>query len=73
MATEVKSILGPNIYVGEATVGDAKSWGLFPGLEYLYGAERSSNPRDFSEKLADRRTPNPNKSFDTTDGCDYRA
>lgn len=61
VATEVKSILGPNIYVGEATVGDAKSWGLFPGLEYLYGAERSSNPRDFSEKLADRRTPNPNK------------
>ncbi|MDB6056218.1 MAG: Endo-beta-mannanase, partial [Verrucomicrobiales bacterium] len=60
-ATEVASILGPNIYVGDGTVGEAKTWGLFPGLEYLYGAERSSNPRDFSDKLADRRTPNPNK------------
>ncbi|MGZ5566106.1 MAG: beta-galactosidase [Limisphaerales bacterium] len=60
-ATEISSILGPNIYVGDGTFGDAKSWGLFPGLEYLYGAERSSNPRDFSEKLADRRTPNPSK------------
>jgi hypothetical protein len=58
---EINSILGPNIYVGEGTYGAAKSWGLFPGLEYLYGAERSSNPRDFSEKLADRRSPNYRK------------
>jgi hypothetical protein len=58
---EVSSILGPNIYVGDGTFGDAKSWGLFPGLECLYGAEPSSNLRDFSEKYADRRSPNPNK------------
>src|SRR4030095_3406846 len=25
------------------------------------GAERSSNPRDFAENLADRRTPHPHK------------
>lgn len=59
--TAIKSILGPNIRVGGRTVGAAKTWGLFPGLEYLYGGERSSNPRDFTEKLADRRTPDYRK------------
>ena len=54
-------LLGPNIYVGDGTVGEAKNWGLFPGLEYLFGAERSSNPRDFALNLADRRTPHPHK------------
>jgi hypothetical protein len=52
---------GPNIYVGEGTTGAAKSWGLFPGLEYLYGPERSSNERDFAPPLADRRTPHPHQ------------
>src|SRR6185436_13796193 len=52
----VRRLLGPNIYVGDGTTGEAKSWGLFPGLEYLFGAERSSNPRDFAPNLADRRT-----------------
>jgi hypothetical protein len=54
-------LLGPNIYVGDGMTGDAKSWGLFPGLEYLFGCERSSNPRDFAPNLADRRTPHPHK------------
>jgi hypothetical protein len=58
---EIKLLLGPNIYVGDETTGDAKSWGLFPGLEYLYGAERSSNRRDFNPPLDDRRTPHPHK------------
>jgi hypothetical protein len=57
----IRRLLGPNIYVGDGTTGEAKSWGLFPGLEYLFGAERSSNPRDFAENLADRRTPHPHK------------
>jgi CARDB len=57
----VKALWGPNLYVGEGTSGDAKTWGLFPGLEYLYGAEPSSNPRDFAPPLDDRRTPHPNK------------
>lgn len=57
----VKALWGPNIYVGEGTTGEAKTWGLFPGLECLYGGERSSNPRDFSSNLADRRTPHPYK------------
>jgi len=58
---EVKLLLGPNLYVGQSTTGQAKSWGLFPGLEFLYGAERSSNPRDFKAPLDDRRTPHPHK------------
>src|SRR6185436_6009192 len=57
----VKALWGPNLYVGEGTSGDAKTWGLFPGVEYLYGAEQSSNPRDFAPPLDDRRTPHPNK------------
>ena len=57
----IRALYGPNLYVGDGTSGDAKTWGLFPGLEYLYGAEPSSNPRDFAPKLADRRTPHPHK------------
>jgi hypothetical protein len=57
----MRALLGPNLYVGDGTSGEAKSWGLFPGLEYLYGPERSSNERDFAPALADRRTPDPFK------------
>src|SRR6266496_2869102 len=39
----IRRLLGPNLYVGDGTTGEAKRWGLFPGLEYLLGAERSSN------------------------------
>ena len=59
---QVRGLLGPNIYVGDGTGGEAKTWGLFPGLEYLFGAEPSSNPRDFAPNLADRRTPHPHKN-----------
>ncbi len=52
---------GPNFYVGDGGAGQAKTWGLFPGLEFLYGAEPSSNVRDFAPTLADRRTPVPEK------------
>ena len=52
-----RTFWGPNIYVN----GPGKSWGLFPGLEYLYGPERSSNPRDFNPPLDDRRTPPPHQ------------
>lgn len=52
-----RSFWGPNIYVN----GPGKAWGLFPGLEYLYGPERSSNPRDFNPPLNDRRTPPPHQ------------
>ena len=58
---QIRALLGPNLYVGDGTTGEAKSWGLVPGLEYLFGAEQSSNPRDFAPNLADRRTPHPHK------------
>lgn len=54
---QVQSILGPNIYVGDSTFGDSKIAALFPGLEYLYGAEASSSTRDFAYEIADRRSP----------------
>lgn len=53
------ALWGPNLYVGDGPGGEAKTWGLFPGLEFLYGPERASNPRDFAAHLADRRTPLP--------------
>src|SRR5262249_26341304 len=58
---QVRALWGPNLYVGDGTSGAAKTWGLFPGLEYLYGPEPSSNPRDFAPALADRRTPHAHK------------
>src|SRR5437870_679056 len=58
---QVRALLGPNIYVGDGATGEAKTWGLFPGLEFLFSAEQSSNPRDFAPNLADRRTPHPYK------------
>ncbi|HOW65808.1 MAG TPA: CARDB domain-containing protein [Candidatus Paceibacterota bacterium] len=56
---KVKSLWGPNFYAGDGSSGSAKSWGLLPGLEYLFGPEPSSNPRDLSPPLHDRRTPHP--------------
>src|SRR5262249_21130884 len=58
---QVKALWGPNLYVGDGTSGAAKTSGLFPRLEYLYGPERSSNPPDFAPALADRRTPHAHK------------
>src|SRR5262249_44542293 len=58
---KVKALWGPNLNVAESRAGDAKRWGLFPGLEFLNGPEPSSNPRDFASNLADRRSPHPYK------------
>lgn len=57
----VYSLLGPNIYVGEGSFGGTKISGLFPGLEYLHGAESSSSTRDFAPEIADRRSPDSTK------------
>jgi len=57
----VQSLLGPNIYLGEGSFGDSKIEALFPGLEYLMGAEQSSSTRDFAPNLANRRSPNSQK------------
>src|SRR4051812_15080864 len=60
-AAAIKGFSGPMIHVGQDTTGAAKTWGLFPGLEYLFGAEPSSNERDFAPNLANRSGPHPNK------------
>jgi len=60
--SDLRAFWGPNLYVGDGTSRNRKAWGLFPGLEYLWGPERSSNPRDFAPPLNDRRTPHPGKS-----------
>ena len=52
---------GPNIHLGDGTFGSAKSWGLFPGLEFLSGPEPSSNPRDLAPPKNDRNSPHPYK------------
>lgn len=55
---QVRALWGPDLRVGDSA---AKFWGLFPGVEFLYDGEPSSNPRDFAPPLHDRRTPNPKK------------
>ena len=52
---------GPSIHLGDGTFGAAKSWGLFPGLEFLSGPESSSNPRDLAPPNNHRITPHPHK------------
>ena len=56
----IAALWGPNLYVSDnAPAGDAKLWGLFPGLEYLYLGEPSSSTRGFAPPLHDRSTPHP--------------
>ncbi|MCL5995519.1 MAG: hypothetical protein M1546_05615, partial [Chloroflexi bacterium] len=46
---------------GEGSFGPARESGLFPGLEFLTGAEQSSGT-DFADPPANRRyVPHPNK------------
>lgn len=51
----------PRIYVGERSFGEKKSYGLFPGLEFLKGNERSSSTRDANPPASDRWAPHPYK------------
>jgi hypothetical protein len=60
-ATTVGALWGPNLYVGDGTVGEAASGGLFPGLEFLSPGEASSSSRGFAPPLGDRRTPTADK------------
>lgn len=59
--SRIRAFWGPDLRVGDGTTRAGKTGGLFPGLEYLWGPERSSNPRDFAPPLNDRRTPQPGK------------
>lgn len=50
---------GPVLLAGEGSFGAKKSGGLFPGLEYLEGEQRSSNPEGVGEKFGLRVVPWP--------------
>lgn len=59
--TAVYALWGPNVYVGDGTVGEASSGALFPGLEFLSGGEPSSSGRGFAPPLGNRFTPTAEK------------
>jgi hypothetical protein len=52
---------GPSLYAGEGSFGAAKSFALFPGLEYLMDDEPSSSRRDAAEPINLRLVPHPFK------------
>lgn len=56
---EVLAFGGPTVIAGAAAYGDAKTDGLFPGLEFLEGDEPSSNPRDAHPPLNLKTVPHP--------------
>lgn len=57
----LRQLLCPNLYVGDGASGEAKTWGILPGVEYLVGGEPSSNPRDLAPPLNLRNAPSPLK------------
>jgi hypothetical protein len=48
---------GPTVLAGDRAYGSRKDFAIFPGLEYVEGAEESSSPRDLAPPLNDRRVP----------------
>lgn len=48
---------GPAVCAGDRASATKKGVALFPGLEYLAGAERSSSDRDFTPPLNERTVP----------------
>lgn len=50
---------GPVLLAGEGSFGRKKNGGLFPGLEYLEGEQRSSNMEGVGEKFGLRVVPRP--------------
>ncbi len=54
---ELLAFGGPTVLAGDRTYGAQKDFAIFPGLEYLEGAEESSSPRDLAPPLNDRRVP----------------
>ncbi|MCC7493510.1 MAG: hypothetical protein IT204_14240 [Fimbriimonadaceae bacterium] len=57
----LRALRGPAVLVGDGSSGAAKQQALFPGLEYLQGAEPSSSTRDFHPPLNNRLVPDPHK------------
>ncbi len=48
---------GPAVHAGDRSTGAGKGIAIFPGLEYLYGEEKSSSTRDLAPPLNQRWTP----------------
>ena len=58
---ELLVFTGPQVLAGDRAYGAGKDFAIFPGLEYLEGAEASSSERDLAYPLSDRRIPAPHK------------
>ena len=59
---ELLAFHGPMLYASrQARNREKKTAALFPGLEFLEGAERSSNPRDAAPPHDNRLVPHPYK------------
>ncbi len=51
------SLRSPALHPGDRSTGTRKALALFPGLEFLYGDERSSSTRDLAPPLNERWVP----------------
>jgi hypothetical protein len=58
---ELVAFNGPILRVGDEAFEADKSFGLFPGLEFLEGDEASSSPRDAAPPINNRLVPHPYK------------
>jgi len=58
---KVLAFTAPDCLAGDGAFGRARTVGLFPGLEYLTGAERSSGLDYCAVTVNKRITPHPNK------------
>ncbi|MBM3475875.1 MAG: hypothetical protein FJX75_21620 [Armatimonadetes bacterium] len=54
---DLLAFIGPTVLAGDRAYGARKDFAIFPGLEYLEGAEESSSTRDLAPPLNDRRVP----------------
>ncbi|MDQ1255457.1 MAG: hypothetical protein QG656_48, partial [Candidatus Hydrogenedentes bacterium] len=58
---QLVSFYGPAVLAGDRAYGANKDFAIFPGVEYLEGAEESSSERDLVYPLSDRRVVLPYK------------
>ncbi|MBC7287376.1 MAG: hypothetical protein H5T86_04880 [Armatimonadetes bacterium] len=53
----LRGLWGPEVHAGDLSSGTEKGIACFPGLEFLYGEERSSSTRDLAPPLNERWLP----------------
>ncbi len=54
---ELRALWGPEVHAGDLATGTDKGLACFPGLEFLYGDERSSSARDLAPPMNQRWLP----------------